>query len=242
MSIAAADKATTMSANNVTIAENEQKVYEAGQKSEYDKFWDEHQMNGERTIYAGAFAGWKGENFNPKYKIAPVGSTVAHYMFYAFNRNRRGDETIEMFDMSPYQHMLDFSGITTQTSMFMDAAIKNLYCDFSKCKSLNSVFQGANVSELENITLKVTSVTTSFTNWFNNRTKITKLFFTDDSEIAASVSFSDCLRLSYESLRSIINALGTVSSTKTLTLHADAKAKLSDSDIAEITQKGWTLL
>ena len=224
-----------------TIAENEQKVYEAGQKSEYDRFWDKHQMNGARTIYAGAFAGWKGENFNPKYKIAPVGSTVAHYMFYAFNRNRRGDETIEMFDMSPYQHMLDFSGITTQTSMFMDAAIKNLYCDFSKCTSLNMVFQAVNVQPLENITLKVTSKTTSFTNWFQNRKAITQLFFTDDSEITASVSFSDCSKLSYESLRSIINALGTVSSTKTLTLHADAKAKLSDSDKAEITQKGWTL-
>jgi hypothetical protein len=43
---------------------------------------------------------------------------------------------------------------------------------------------------------------------------------------------------------SIINALkdysGT-SETRTLTLHAWAKARLSESDIATATQKGWTI-
>lgn len=237
MSIAAADKATTMSANNVIIAENEQKVYEAGQKSEYDRFWDEHQMKGERNIYAGAFAGWKGENFKPKYKIAPKGSTVAHYMFYAFNR----DNNSQLFDMSPYNDMLDFSGITNQTNMFVDAFIQNLYCDFSNCTNLAYAFQSVNSSRLENLILKVTSKTTNYTSIFNNQTYISKLFFTEDSEITASISFAHSHKLTYESLRSIINALGTVSSTKTLTLHADAKAKLSDSDKAEITQRGWTL-
>lgn len=231
----------SMAEKLTTIAENEQKVYEAGQKSEYDRFWDEHQKNGKRTIYAGAFAGWKGENFKPKYKITPSGATVAQYMFYAFNRNQTGDEDQEMFDMSPYQHMLDFSKITNQAGMFADANIKNLYCDFSSCKSLNTAFQGINVSNLENITLKVTSTTTSFTSWFSNRRNITQLFFTDDSEITASVPFGDCSKLTYESIQSIKNALGVVTSAKTLTLHADAKAKLSESDIAEITQKGWTL-
>lgn len=40
----------------VTIAENEQKVYEAGQQSEYDRFWDTLQENGNRTKYFYAFS------------------------------------------------------------------------------------------------------------------------------------------------------------------------------------------
>jgi hypothetical protein len=50
--------------------------------------------------------------------------------------------------------------------------------------------------------------------------------------------------LTHESLMSIINALKDYSgttSTYTLTLHADAKARLSDAEKAIITQKGWTL-
>ena len=34
------------------------------------------------------------------------------------------------------------------------------------------------------------------------------------------------------------NGTGT---TNTLTLHADAKSKLTETDIANITQKGWTI-
>ena len=69
------------------IAENEQRVYdagymhgnndgyllgeEAGKKSEYDAFWDAFQLDGERTNYSYAFSGsgWHSETFKPKYKI-----------------------------------------------------------------------------------------------------------------------------------------------------------------------------
>ncbi|MBO5019578.1 MAG: hypothetical protein J6D52_02820, partial [Clostridia bacterium] len=54
-----------------TIAENEQKVYDAGKKSEYDAFWDIFQQNGNRTNYSHGFAGlgWNDETFKPKYDI-----------------------------------------------------------------------------------------------------------------------------------------------------------------------------
>ena len=54
-----------------TIAENEQKVYEAGVKSEYDRFWDIMQANGTRTNYARAFygEGWRTETFLPKLSV-----------------------------------------------------------------------------------------------------------------------------------------------------------------------------
>ena len=56
-----------------TIAENEQKVFDAGKKAEYDAFWDKFQTNGNRADYRYAFAGfgWNDEMFKPKYPIKP---------------------------------------------------------------------------------------------------------------------------------------------------------------------------
>lgn len=59
----------------ITIAENQEKVYEAGeaagQKSERDHFWDTFQRNGERNIYSYAFWRnyWNDECYNPKYPL-----------------------------------------------------------------------------------------------------------------------------------------------------------------------------
>ena len=53
------------------ISQNEYKVYEAGQKAEYDRFWDEFQQNGNRSNYTTCFnnAAWTDETLNPKYDI-----------------------------------------------------------------------------------------------------------------------------------------------------------------------------
>jgi hypothetical protein len=55
----------------VTIAENEQKVFEAGKKTAYDEFWDSYQDYGKRTDYDNMFSGngWNNFTFNPKYDI-----------------------------------------------------------------------------------------------------------------------------------------------------------------------------
>lgn len=90
-----------------TIAENEQLVYEAGynngnikgleqgynagkqegiiegKQAEYDKFWDTHQTNGTKKMYAYAFYGasWNDETFTPKYDIKPVGNSALNSIF-----------------------------------------------------------------------------------------------------------------------------------------------------------------
>ena len=56
----------------VTIAENERAVHKAGQKSEYDRFWDNLQDYGNRTDYWGAFCGWNDEMFKPKYPFVMI--------------------------------------------------------------------------------------------------------------------------------------------------------------------------
>lgn len=68
------------------IAENEQKVYEAGKQKEHSDFWDVFQNNGKTMSnysYAFAYAQWNDENYNPKYKIKP--SYSVDFMFYTSN-------------------------------------------------------------------------------------------------------------------------------------------------------------
>lgn len=49
-------------------------VHAAGMQSEYDRFWDAFQMNGNREGMQYCFAGngWTAETFKPKHKIYPV--------------------------------------------------------------------------------------------------------------------------------------------------------------------------
>ena len=46
-------------------------VYAAGEKTEYDKFWDNFQENGNRVQYPYSFyyPFWNDKNYNPKYPI-----------------------------------------------------------------------------------------------------------------------------------------------------------------------------
>lgn len=84
-----------------TVAENVPKVYEAGQKSEYDRFWDIYQDYGNRTLYRTGFAfnGWNDETFCPKYNI----SGNVNYLFrYA--------------KISDLENLLNKCGVTLDTS------------------------------------------------------------------------------------------------------------------------------
>jgi hypothetical protein len=87
--ISLADKLSIMTQNQQIIAENQEKVYNAGYekgKAEggdnyYDTFWDAYQNNGARTNYKYAFygSGWENANYNPKYPL--TGITVGASMF-----------------------------------------------------------------------------------------------------------------------------------------------------------------
>ena len=65
------------------MAENVPKVYDAGVQSEYDRFWDNYQQNGNRRNYWGAFSlwFWTDEVFNPKYPLNV--SDNGTYIFYS---------------------------------------------------------------------------------------------------------------------------------------------------------------
>ena len=206
----------------VTVAENTPKVYEAGKKAEYDKFWDAFQENGNRTAYSRAFSGrhWNEQNFNPKYRIAPTSAT---YMFENFNNDTLWENRRIRFDISKYE--IDFSTITDASYLFYNSRVEGLFCDLRNATKIFYAFGSPNNGSIENLTIRVSEKCTDYGYAFYYQTLTTRIIFTEDSVIAASVSFAQTGSLSRESIESIISAISETVTGKTLTLNKSAVNK-----------------
>ena len=247
-----------------TIAENMQKVYDAGantggggnydegyqsgyaegeaegRKSQCDEFWDDFQQNGERTVYSYGFAGvgWSDENFKPKYNIAPVGNTAS----YIFAQTR----------ITNLKRILEDCGVTL---------------DFSQVTTMNYPFQGSNITDVGVIDVRSMSELKYFLFGSRSLKSVEKLVLRDDGSqiLNATYTFGNCESLTHmlvegvigqngfdvhwspldiESLVSIMNALqdkttDTSGTVWKVTLGAANKAKLSADELKMATDKGW---
>lgn len=66
-----------------TVAENQEKVFEAGKTKEWSDFWDVLQNYDGATEYRYAFAysKWTDDNYNPKHPILINGTNMCQYAF-----------------------------------------------------------------------------------------------------------------------------------------------------------------
>ena len=230
-----------------TIAENEQKVYDAGQKSEYDRFWDDFQQNGDRTNYTNAFSAcWTAETFKPKYPIRP---TNAYFMFYDnTGAGIRIDDFVEFCKENNV--VLDYS--QCENAYYGIGCLCSPHygtLDFSKCTNLNSLFYGQQFSANSAYAVVTidefisSEVTTYHATTFQHATKLANI--TIKGVIAKNnFNVSYCTQLTHDSLMSIINALKDYSgsgTTYTVTLGTTNLEKLTDEEKAIATRKGWTL-
>ena len=218
-------------------------VYEVGladgRDAEWNYFWDTAQQSGTRTNYERAFAGmfWTNELFKPKWDIKPKwGGATSLFQGSPFEGNLR--EHLESLNVT-----LDVSGLNGITQMFYTAEkITEIpFLDLSGCtNACSNLFYGckalitAHIKLSENVPIN--------NNCFTNCTSLENL--TVEGTIGASVVLAQSSKLTYESLVSIIGALYDYSGTtetRTLTLHATVKARLSEGDIAVARQKGWTI-
>ena len=101
--------------------------------------------------------------------------------------------------------------------------------------ALNSAFDGSKLVKIKEliVTNKITYVTT-----FRDCSALVDITFT--GEIGQNLDLSDSPLLSEATLTNIVDHLAIVSVATTLTLHATAKAKLTDTQKATIQEKGWT--
>lgn len=98
------------------IAENEQRVFDAGKKAEHDHFWDVFQQYGERTNYQqGFFAFRNTANFYPKYDVAPTGNAMSMMMYFGIS----DDEPIDLAArLEECGVRLDMSKVTNMQQAF----------------------------------------------------------------------------------------------------------------------------
>ena len=172
-------------------------VHEAGQKAEYDRFWDVYQQNGNRTNYDNAFAGngWTIETCKPKHNI----KVYSGYMMFrycalevdmvewlnelgiTFNDSGNGNCNYMYFNSR-------FTRIGTTT-------IKNQAGDlFAYCPNLHTIDK-----------IVCTQNTTFSNTTFTNSPNLANVIF--EGVIASNIGFAACPKLTHDSLVSIINAL-----------------------------------
>jgi hypothetical protein len=240
----------------MTIAENVDKVYEAGKRAGggdgwYDTFWDAFQQNGNRTAYPNAFYGWTDGCFRPKYDIVPTGNG-ANSMFYKTS-------------LTNIKGMLEASGVVLDTSKATDLgsmfnsdqkATSIPVIDASSCLSMNSTFRYLSVTEIAIISLRSDC---TFTNTFKNCPNLVNL------SIAGTIGnngidLNDSRNLSAESIKNILSILedktGDTSGTEwKITLGSTNLNKVADmmendtlpEDVTVTLEngvykcKGWTL-
>lgn len=67
----------------ITVAENQQKIYDKGKTDERNVFWENFQQGGNRKSYNNAFQYWRDICYNPIYPF--IGITNAANMFNSCN-------------------------------------------------------------------------------------------------------------------------------------------------------------
>ena len=227
----------------VVIAENEQKVFDAGKKAGHDAFWDEYQRNGDRVGYKSAFSGqyWGDSCFQPKYDMRP---TDASYMFEG------SSITDPASNLKECGVVLDLSNCTNVTLMFYSCkkitTIPIIDTTATTDDGTNGTFYylfgwDEKLQSIEKIILKQ-SGEQKFNDTFAGCYALREIRF--EGVIGNDISFQDSPLLTHDSLMSIINHLKDFSgttTTMTLTLRTTNLAKLTDAEKAIATQKGWTL-
>ena len=226
-------------------------VYEAGKQSGGGNT-DEAFENGKkeimrcitcdytRTVYNNAFQYTDLKGFYPYGNIKP---TNAGYMF----ANTRNGEKINLnARLAECGGTLDFSNAANMQRAFYVSGVTNLgvidctattnlaylYCSSTYLKSIDE--------------MKVHSGNT-YQSSFDACSALEEIRFSEDSVIGNNIDFSACEDLSHDSIindsgTGVINVLAVLESgvTRTLSLGKNLE-KLSDTEKAVATQKGWTL-
>lgn len=229
-----------------TIAENQQRVYDAGKRVGFNEGQTDGYAVGHAEGYNQGYT--DGEDYGMANGVT-LGKQNAYNDFwdnYQQNGNRRNHIgafagtgwTDDLFKpkypiiANPADRMFQSSGLTN-----VNVPVRILG------DSLQSFFQQANILHFEELIL---TRPTSVASWFSYNTVMQRIRITCEGDGCIGNGGVSCENsgLDHDSLLSIINALQDLvplGKTYTFTLKT-AKSKLSEAEIAIATQKGWTVV
>lgn len=230
------------------MAENISKVKEAGVKSEYDRFWDTFQQNGNRTVYMSSFGcGWDGTLFNPKYSMRP---TNASRMF--FNNMGQSIYIEDLVEFLKERNIeLDFSncggadyGLSTLNTNHFGVL------DFRKCttgNSLSDLFYSHDGNWKKYKVKIIDEFISSLDTFFNNNTFKGCAYLESikmSGEIGKNINFQWSTLLDKPSITSIINCLSSATSNLTCSFSKTAKENAFTAEewaTLIATKPNWTI-
>lgn len=196
---------------DVDISVDYHKSY--GMQTEYDRFWDNIQDNGNRVQYQYAFYSgtgaktsmWNDETFKPKYDIKPTRSSSVFYGAGFTDFKAILDKQGVVFDTSNSTYMDNMFGEAYRITHIPEiSAVKatNLGACFGYCEALVTIDK-----------LIISTVqTTTFTNTFRRCISLRDILF--EGLIQSSIDFQYS-PLSVESMKSIIGCLADYSTENT---------------------------
>lgn len=202
------------------IAENEQKVYDAGyqggKKEENEEFWDDYQQNGTRTGYGYAFGGWTDGTFRPRYDMKPTNCT---YMF-AKSFITSLTDALERAGVT-----LDTSEATNHIGMFFESAYTTEIPHIDLRKSLYATNLFNYCTQLKSVEITVAENTVpNYSNWFNRCDSLQNLKVNGVID-KNGMNLQHSTKLSNDSIVSVINALSATTSGFAVTLSKAAVNK-----------------
>lgn len=227
-------------------------VYEKGKKDEYDKFWDELQVKGNRVSYTCAFSfGWSFENFYPKYDIKPNG--YCQQMFYGWSDSLTKTNYSLKKRLEECGVILDISKCTDLTAMFnwnpLITEIPTL--DLTGTTSNGSMF--AYCPGIITIEKLIVNENTPMTNFFgalnSSTTKNVENLVIEGVIGKSGFDCAVCIKLTKASLLSILTALSkdsSIASGKSITFSTVHQSVIeADADCLEqynlAISAGWTI-
>lgn len=219
-----------------TVAQNQQKVYEAGKQAAYDCFWDYAQGYGAKTDYTKAFgSSFCDNNFRPKYSITPESANT----MFASCRVTDLQAALERAGVT-----LDFSKVTNNrmVQFLQESSVTRIgVVDLSSLTNAIYVFfMATNLRTIEKLIFAETNIFDR--TWFDGCVNLTNINRVE-GVISNSISFH-ASPLSNDSVQNIIDHLKDLNgeAAQTLTLQAAVGAKLTDGQKAAIAAKNWTVV
>ncbi len=207
-----AEKLNTIAENMVHLQNVTKKWFDRGRDYEQQEFWNVFQQNGARQNYEHGFAGkgWYNENLKPKYDITP---SYASNMF--LNTEYKGDlrdlpVKLDFSKSSSMSNLLGYAYGITGIGVVDTRMTANPLAIFTYARALQTV---------EKLILKSDgsqSLNNAFTQCYELRDIVI------EGTIGQTVDFQHSTKLSKASITSIINALSSSVSGKSVSLSKDA--------------------